>query len=45
MVELEKASGRDLDEWGRQWLETAGVNTLKPELAGGRRRQASRPSP
>ncbi|MDQ0690638.1 aminopeptidase N [Arthrobacter sp. W4I7] len=32
LVELEKASGRDLDEWGRQWLETAGVNTLKPEL-------------
>lgn len=32
MVELEKASGRDLDLWGRLWLETAGVNTLKPEL-------------
>lgn len=33
MAELEKASGRDLDRWGRLWLETAGVNTLKPELA------------
>ncbi|RDV08957.1 aminopeptidase N [Arthrobacter sp. RT-1] len=32
MVELEKASGRDLDDWGRQWFETAGVNTLAPEL-------------
>ncbi|UKA65199.1 aminopeptidase N [Arthrobacter sp. FW306-05-C] len=32
LVELEKASGRDLDDWGRQWLETAGVNTLAPEL-------------
>ena len=32
MVELEKASGRDLDQWGRLWLETAGVNTLTPEL-------------
>ncbi|MBT2531569.1 aminopeptidase N [Arthrobacter sp. ISL-48] len=32
MVELEKASGRDLDLWGRLWLETAGVNTLIPEL-------------
>lgn len=32
MVELEKASGRDLDQWGRLWLETAGVNSLKPEL-------------
>ena len=36
MVELEKASGRDLDHWGRLWLETAGVNTLKPELSVGR---------
>ena len=35
MAELEKASGRDLDEWGRLWLETAGVNTLKPELSVG----------
>ncbi|MDQ0865650.1 aminopeptidase N [Arthrobacter globiformis] len=33
MIELEKASGRDLDQWGRLWLETAGVNSLKPELA------------
>ncbi|XAS69537.1 aminopeptidase N [Micrococcaceae bacterium Sec5.7] len=32
MVELEAASGRDLDQWGKLWLETAGVNTLKPEL-------------
>ena len=32
MIELEKASGRDLDQWGRLWLETAGVNSLKPEL-------------
>ncbi|GAC1491028.1 MAG: aminopeptidase N [Pseudarthrobacter sp.] len=29
---LEKSSGRDLDQWGRLWLETAGVNTLTPEL-------------
>ncbi|WP_426978305.1 aminopeptidase N [Pseudarthrobacter sp. O4] len=35
MTELEKASGRDLDQWGRLWLETAGVNTLEPELAVG----------
>ncbi|MFJ4207459.1 aminopeptidase N [Paenarthrobacter sp. NPDC089675] len=33
MVELEAASGRDLDQWGKLWLETAGVNTLAPELA------------
>lgn len=35
MAELEKASGRDLDEWGRLWLETSGVNTLAPELTVG----------
>ena len=35
MAELEKASGRDLDQWGQLWLETAGVNTLKPDLAVG----------
>lgn len=35
MAELEKASGRDLDQWGQLWLETAGVNTLKSELAVG----------
>jgi aminopeptidase N len=35
MTELEKASGRDLDRWGQLWLETAGVNTLTPELTAG----------
>ena len=32
LVELEKTSGRDLSEWSKLWLETAGVNTLRPEL-------------
>ncbi|MEV7604550.1 aminopeptidase N [Paenarthrobacter sp. NPDC089322] len=32
MVELEAASGRDLDLWGKLWLETAGVNTLAPAI-------------
>ncbi|MHA7140829.1 aminopeptidase N [Arthrobacter sp. Sr33] len=32
LSELEKASGRDLKEWSALWLETAGVNTLRPEL-------------
>jgi aminopeptidase N len=32
LVELEATSGRDLSEWSKLWLETAGVNTLKPEL-------------
>ncbi|MGH8823841.1 MAG: aminopeptidase N [Jiangellaceae bacterium] len=27
---LEKTSGRDLSAWGEQWLQTAGVNTLRP---------------
>jgi aminopeptidase N len=27
---LEEVSGRDLAAWSRQWLETAGVNTLRP---------------
>ncbi len=29
---LEEASGRDLRTWSQLWLETAGVNTLRPEL-------------
>jgi aminopeptidase N len=30
LVELEAASGRELGEWSRRWLETSGVNTLRP---------------
>ncbi|MGV0794184.1 aminopeptidase N [Mycolicibacterium sp. XJ1819] len=29
---LEKASGRDLSGWGRQWLKTTGLNTLRPDF-------------
>ncbi|MEY4458221.1 MAG: aminopeptidase [Actinomycetota bacterium] len=32
MVELEAASGRDLSTWTTQWLETSGVNTLRPDI-------------
>ncbi|WP_430592726.1 aminopeptidase N [Humidisolicoccus flavus] len=32
LVELEAASGRDLSEWSKLWLETAGVNTLRPTI-------------
>lgn len=32
LKELEAESGRDLSEWSKLWLETAGVNTLRPEL-------------
>ncbi|MBO8198597.1 aminopeptidase N [Streptomyces smyrnaeus] len=36
---LEETSGRDMAEWSKAWLQTAGVNTLTPQLtydAGGR---------
>lgn len=32
LVELEKESGRELTSWSKLWLETAGVNTLKPKI-------------
>jgi aminopeptidase N len=32
MLELEAASGRDLSSWATEWLETAGVNTMRPSL-------------
>lgn len=32
LTELETASGRDLSGWSKLWLETAGVNTLRPEI-------------
>ncbi|MHA7132633.1 aminopeptidase N [Oerskovia turbata] len=32
LVELEATSGRELGSWARLWLETAGVNTLRPEI-------------
>ena len=32
LAELEVTSGRDLSTWSRKWLETAGVNTLSPEI-------------
>jgi len=32
LAELEVSSGRDLSDWSGLWLETAGVNTLRPEI-------------
>ncbi|RRQ26517.1 aminopeptidase N [Rhodococcus sp. Eu-32] len=29
---LEKSSGRDLSDWGNQWLRTTGLNTLSPDF-------------
>ena len=31
-TELEATSGRELGDWAALWLETAGVNTLRPEI-------------
>jgi aminopeptidase N len=30
LAALESASGRDLSSWSKDWLESAGVNTLRP---------------
>jgi aminopeptidase N len=32
LKELEAESGRNLSEWSKLWLETAGVNLLRPEI-------------
>ena len=32
LVELEATSGRELRSWSKLWLETAGVNTLRPRI-------------
>ncbi|WP_330349782.1 aminopeptidase N [Streptomyces sp. NBC_00582] len=29
---LEETSGRDLKAWSKSWLETAGINVLRPEI-------------
>ena len=33
LAALERTSGRDLKAWSEAWLETAGINVLRPELA------------
>ncbi len=32
LTALENASGRELDAWAKEWLQTSGVNTLVPEF-------------
>jgi aminopeptidase N len=32
LTELEATSGRDLSEWTREWLQTSGVNLLRPGI-------------
>jgi aminopeptidase N len=29
---LEKSSGRDLSDWGSQWLKTTGINVIRPDF-------------
>ena len=35
LVELERSSGRDLSTWAHAWLETSGVNLLRPVVEVG----------
>ncbi|MFT4199282.1 aminopeptidase N [Gordonia sp. (in: high G+C Gram-positive bacteria)] len=32
LAALEKASGRDLSDWGAQWLKTTGINVMRPDF-------------
>ncbi|MGH1562320.1 aminopeptidase N [Mumia sp. DW29H23] len=32
LAELETASGRELTSWAAEWLQTSGVNTLRPQF-------------
>jgi aminopeptidase N len=35
LAALERTSGRDLSSWSKEWLQTAGVNTLRPAISAG----------
>ncbi|CAA9414064.1 aminopeptidase N [uncultured Nocardioides sp.] len=32
LAALERSSGRELDSWAKEWLQTSGVNTLAPDF-------------
>ena len=32
LMALEKSSGRELESWAQEWLQTSGVNTLAPQF-------------
>ena len=32
LMALEKSSGRELESWAQEWLQTSGVNTLEPRF-------------
>ena len=36
LAELETASGEDLQDWARAWLQTTGISTLRPVVRDGR---------
>ena len=42
LAELEETSGRDLTSWTHEWLQTSGVNMLRPEIALGAYNMMSR---
>ncbi|MEO8329366.1 MAG: aminopeptidase N, partial [Candidatus Nanopelagicales bacterium] len=33
LAALEETSGRDLSSWTKEWLETAGLNTMRPDFS------------
>ncbi|MFX4291065.1 aminopeptidase N [Streptomyces bohaiensis] len=35
LTALEETSGRDLGAWSKKWLQTAGINVLRPEITVG----------
>ncbi|GAA1480366.1 aminopeptidase N [Gordonia sinesedis] len=32
LAALERSSGRDLSDWGNQWLKTTGINVIRPDF-------------
>ena len=45
LTALEQTSGRDLASWSKEWLESAGVNTLRPQNTNSIQAAPSRRSP
>ena len=41
LMALEKSSGRELESWAQEWLQTSGVNTLAAAVRARRRRHAT----
>ena len=45
LAALSAASGRDLSEWARQWLQTSGISTLSSEITEDPPKTAARSAP